>query len=127
VRSVVNGLATVAIVVALIAALAAAGYAALNRVPDRVLYAALCIVELVLLVQAVAGGVLLTRGDGPDQSEDIATFIGYLLTSVLALPAGAAWAHSERTRSGTAVLAVVCLVVPVLIVRAKQVWSGVDV
>jgi 4-amino-4-deoxy-L-arabinose transferase-like glycosyltransferase len=127
VHSVVDRVATLVNVVALLAAAAAGLYAVLNRPPDRLLYAGLGILEAVLLVQAVLGGILLTGDDAPAKGEDVATFIGYLLTSLLVPPATALWAHSERSRSGTVVLAVGCLVIPVLVIRAQQVWSGTHV
>lgn len=82
---------------------------------------ALAVVELALLVQLVAGIVLLAQSGGDVSA---ATFVGYLLGVLVVLPAGLAWALGEPSRSGTAVLVVALLVVPFLELRLDQIWSA---
>jgi hypothetical protein len=117
----VDGLAITIIVTSLVVAAFCALMAALDRPPRLTQLAGLAAVEVVLVVQvAVAMGRIFT-GDGPEQ---LATFIGYLLTAVLIPPLAALIAWSERTRWGSAIAAAACLVVPVMVVRLQQVWGG---
>jgi hypothetical protein len=118
---VIDWYATVVIVAALIAAAWSGWYVARDRRPGRPLLVGLAVLEALTLVQLVVGIVLLVTGSRPDQ---LATFVGYLVAAVLAVPVGAAWALSEKSRSSTAVLVVACLVVPVLVLRLQQVWDG---
>lgn len=117
----VDGLTTIIIVVALGVAAFSGVMAVLNRPPRFPHLAGLALVEAVLLVQAVAAMVRMFSGDRPDQ---LATFVGYLLTVVLIPPLAALLAWSERTRWGSAIIAGACLVVPVMVVRLQQVWSS---
>ena len=93
----------------------------LNRTPNRPLLGALLLLELGLLVQAVIGVVALI---GTDRPVSTVTFVGYLVGSLVILPLAVFWAMAERTRWGTTVLIVACLVVPVMIVRMDQVWGN---
>jgi hypothetical protein len=81
----------------------------------------LALVEVGVLVLAVLAIIALTRPHGPVR---VPVFVGYLLASLVILPAGAWWSVTERTRWGMGVLLVACLVVPVLILRLNQIWSG---
>ena len=92
-----------------------------DRPPDSLLLLWLLVVEAGLLVQAVVG---IASVAGTDREIATATFVGYLLGALVVLPAGALWSVSERSRYGTAVLVVACLVVPVVVVRLQQVWAG---
>ena len=85
------------------------------------LYCGLVLLELGLLAQLVAGIVKLSTDD---RAVETATFIGYLVTTVLVLPIAGFWALLERTRWGPVVMVVGCLTIPVLIVRLGQVWDG---
>ena len=91
-----------------------------NRAPNRALLGVLLLLELGLLVQAVIGVVALA---GTDRPVATLTFVGYLVGSLVVLPLAVFWAMAERTRWGTTVLIVACLVVPVMIVRMDQVWG----
>lgn len=82
----------------------------------------LALLELGLLAQVVVAVVLLVRGDRPE--DGMLTFVLYLVGSLLVLPAGVLWGLLDRSRWSSAVVAVACLVVPVLVVRMNQVWSG---
>lgn len=117
----VDSLATALIVVALAAAAISLVTAALNRPPSWIHLLGLGLVETLLVLQgAIATGRLFTS-DRPDQ---LATFVGYLLTAVLIPPLAALLGWSERTRWGSVVIAVACLVVPVMVLRLQQVWHG---
>ena len=74
-----------------------------------------------LIAQAVVAFVKLSGGEGPDGT---ATFVGYLLGSLLIPVAGAGWGLLERTRWGSAVIVVAGVAVAVMVVRMDQLWSG---
>lgn len=82
---------------------------------------ALAVVEILIFVQVLVGLVMLAGGDRPDS---VVTFVGYLVFSLFILPAGAYWAVSERSRWGSLVLVVACLVVPVIVLRLDFVWDS---
>jgi hypothetical protein len=75
--------------------------------------------EVVLVVQAVAGCVALAR---TERAVDAVVFLGYLITSVLVPPLGAFWALGERSRWGTGVLMIAGVTSAVLVLRLEQVW-----
>ncbi|MFG2091111.1 MULTISPECIES: hypothetical protein [unclassified Spirillospora] len=116
-----NVLATVIIVVALLVA----GYALVTTLRNRPMgtgdLAALGVLEVLLIAQAVVGFVRLSGDEGPESS---ATFIGYLVGVLLIPLAGAGWGLLERTRWGPGVIVVAGLVVAVMMVRMNQLWSG---
>lgn len=117
----VDGLAITIIVASLLVAGFSGLMAILDRPPRLTQLAGLAAVEAVLVVQVV---IAMGRIFGGDRPEDLATFIGYLLTAVLIPPLAALVGWSERTRWGSTIVAVGCLVVPVMVVRLQQVWSG---
>ncbi|MEY4349777.1 MAG: hypothetical protein RL719_1074 [Actinomycetota bacterium] len=95
---------------------------AAKRLPSLVSLGAVAIVELGLLVQAVATIVLLATGS--KSSGDIFEFFGYILVALL-VPAGAAvWALAERNRQSTLILGIAPLVVVVMILRMSIIWFG---
>ncbi|WP_131743391.1 hypothetical protein [Actinomadura roseirufa] len=116
-----NVLATVIIVVALLAA----GHALVTALRDRAMgtghLVVLGVLEALLVAQAVTGFVKLAGDEGPEHP---ATFVGYLLGVLLIPAAGAGWGVLERSRWGPGVLVVACLAVAVMIVRLNQIWSG---
>lgn len=91
-----------------------------DRAVGRAVLVGLAGLEVIALVQLVVAAVLLIMGPRP---EEMATFIGYLVASVLVVPLGTVWALEERSRPSTAVLAVACLVLPILVLRLGQVWG----
>lgn len=91
--------------------------------PRRPLLIGLAAVELLLLAQLIIAVVLMFLSGPP---EELATFVGYLIASILVLPLGTAWALAERSRSSTAVLGVVCVAVPVIVLRLSDVWGLID-
>lgn len=109
----------------IVTALLIAGYALYrvvrNRGLDDPLLFALGGLEILLLVQLVAG---LIAAASTDRDIETATFIGYLVGIAVLPPLAAGWALFERTRWGAAVIAVLGLVVPVMVVRLEQIWAG---
>lgn len=79
------------------------------------------VLELAMLVQTVLG---IAHVFGVHRHISTVTFVGYLLGSLLILPAAGWWSLAERSRWGVGVLMVACLVIPVLIVRMNQIWDG---
>ena len=103
-----------------------AGWAALRTLHDepvilRQLIAA-GVVEALLVVQMVVAAVLVAGGARPAQGA--VTFWGYLLTTLVILPAAAAWAFAERTRWSSVVLLVAALTGAFLEYRLLQVWGA---
>ena len=114
-------LQTALIVGSLLLAAAAAVYVVLDRLTDRWLLGLLGVLEAGLLAQAVIGSAQVAT-DNPGVSAPL--FVGYLLGTLLFLPAAAWWALGEPSRAGTAALIVVGLVLPVLVVRLQQIWTA---
>jgi hypothetical protein len=94
---------------------------ALGRDPGDVLYGAIALLELGIIAQLVIG---LVRLGGDHAGVNVAAYVGYLVGSILILPVGFAWSVGERSRSGTAVLLVAVVVIPVLFLRLHQLWSA---
>jgi hypothetical protein len=92
----------------------------LGQSPGDWLYGALLLLEVGLVAQLVVGLVQLT---GDHRGVNVAAYIGYLVGSLVILPAGFLWSVGERSRSGTAVLLVAVVVVPVLFLRLHQLWT----
>ena len=116
----INALATGLIIAALLVAAWCLGLVILNRTANAVTLGLLALLELALLTQAVLGIINLIT---TDRDVSGATFVGYLIGSLLILPIAAFWSLAERTRWGTAVLIVGCLVIPVMIARMNQIWD----
>lgn len=106
---------------ALLLAAGAIGYVARDRLADRWLLGLLALLEVLLVVQAVVG-IVQVATDNPGVSAPL--FVGYLLGTLLFLPAAAWWALGEPSRAGTAGLVVVGLVLPVLVLRLQQIWQA---
>jgi hypothetical protein len=114
-------LGTAVIVAGLVLAVAALVPAIRNQTLTRVHWVAVGIVELLVAAEVVTGLVHLAQGAHP---REYATFIGYLLATLIVLPLGAGLARLEPTRWGAMIIVVAGLVVPVLILRINQLWSG---
>lgn len=88
---------------------------------DNLAFWILAVVEAGLVVLTVAGIIGLVRTDrdvsGP-------TFVAYLIATPLILPAALAWGIAERNRSGTAVVLVGAVAIPVLMLRIHTIWTG---
>lgn len=119
----VHPLDTILLVASLVCAVWSLALLMLTRpVGKRWLLGALLLIEVGLLVQAVLGAVALAT---THRHVSGVTFVGYLIASLLILPAAGWWSLTEKSRWGVGVLLVGCLVIPVIIVRMNQVWSGV--
>jgi hypothetical protein len=78
-------------------------------------------IEIGLVVQ-LEWGVVRVAGDHAGVS--VGAYLAYLIGGLLILPVGFVWSASEKSRSGTAVLLVAVLAVPVLLLRLHDIWAG---
>lgn len=113
-------LGTLTIVLSLAVALWSGVTAARNQAPGRAHLVGLAVVEAAALALTVAA--LLAVGDGRGPAEP-GTFWGYLITLLCLPPLAAVLARMEPTRWGSVIVLVVCLVMPVLVVRLGQTWA----
>ena len=93
--------------------------AALDRLPPKLHLQALFLLQAALVVQAVVAVVEMGEWGGSKGE-----LTGYLVVSALLVPGGLVLAVEERSRWGTLVLAVACLVVGVVQVRLLAVWDA---
>ena len=77
-------------------------------------------IEAGLVVQFVWG---LVRVIGDHDGVEVAPYVGYLVGALFLLPIAFLWSASEKSRSGTAVVLVAVLVVPVLLLRLHDLWA----
>jgi len=92
--------------------------------PDLVLAVGGVLIEL-LAIGFLVGGIVQMINSDRDFAR--AEFVCYLITCTAILPAAFIWARSEKSRAGLAVIIVAYLVLPILIVRVQQVWTGSNV
>jgi len=83
-------------------------------------YTSLLALSGIVVVQSLIATVRLIAGEHP---VELATFVGYLLTTVLFLPAGISLARMEPTRWGSVISGAAALTVAVLTLRSLQVWT----
>jgi hypothetical protein len=115
----VNGpLSVVTIVVALVLAAWYLLRCALNRAPSRFDLLAAAVFSGLVAVLVLFAVVGLFDGSRPS---DIATFAGYLITTLAFVPVAFVLARMEPTRWGSLILGVACLVMPVLVLRLEQI------
>ena len=121
----VNGVVPTTIIVAGLA-LAAYGLlmTALNRRMGIGLLAALGVLEILLLVLV---GLIVAKLAGGGRPASLATLIGYLIAMPLVPVAAGFWGLLERSRWGSAVVAVAGLVAAVLMVRLHEIWPVIHV
>lgn len=93
---------------------------AMGRAPREYLVIASVALSGLLVVMVLIAAGLLVAGERPDEP---GTFVGYLVIAVILLPLGTLWALAERSRWGTAVLAVACFTLVVVLVRLQDLWS----
>jgi hypothetical protein len=121
----VNGAVPTTIIVA---GLALAAYAllmtAFNRRMGIGLLAALGVLEILLLVLV---GLIVAKLVGGGRPASLATLIGYLIAMPLVPVAAGFWGLLERSRWGSAVVAVAGLVAAVLMVRLHEIWPVIHV
>jgi len=121
----VNGAVPTTIIVA---GLALAAYAllmtALNRRMGIALLAALGVLEILLLVLV---GLIVAKLAGGERPASLATLIGYLIAMPIVPVAAAFWGLLERSRWGSAVVAVAGLIAAVLMVRLHEIWPVIHV
>jgi hypothetical protein len=79
------------------------------------------VVELALLAQAVVALVAGAGGHGPAEPW---TFWGYLITALFLLPVAAVWAMTDRTRTSSVALLVVCVAILAMQARVWQLWTA---
>ena len=115
----VDALVVALIGLALVLAVAAFVLAALDRLPPRAYLQGLILLQVVVMVQAVAAIGRLGSWDGA-QGE----LIGYLAVAFLLVPGGMVLTLEERSRWGTAVLGAACLVLAVVVTRLVVVWDA---
>jgi hypothetical protein len=121
----VNGAVPTTIIVA---GLALAAYAllmtALNRRMGIGLLAALGVLEILLLVLV---GLIVAKLAGGGRPASLPTLIGYLIAMPLVPVVAGFWGLLERSRWGSAVVAVAGLVAAVLMVRLHEIWPVIHV
>ena len=93
-----------------------------DRPPARGHLIGLAVVEVALIVLLVAAAIAATGGDRPASA---VTFLGYVVTIVCLPPLGWVLAKLEPTRWGSIIIVVVCLTIPVLVLRLHQTWQVV--
>lgn len=116
----VEGLVTALMALALLLAVVAFVFAALDRLPPKAHLQGLLLLQVLVLVQSVL--VLVRLGSSFNGATG--ELLGYLAVAVLLVPGGMVLAVEERTRWGTAVLGAACLVLVVVLVRLQVVWDA---
>ena len=109
------------LVLCLVVTLYAAYLVVRDRPVDDTLFYGVAALEVALVVQAIGGCVALTA---TERDVDGITFVGYLLTAVIAPPVGVLWGISEKTRWGTGVVIVAMVTVAALQLRIAELWAG---
>jgi hypothetical protein len=89
-----------------------------DRPMGRLILAGLALVEIGLIAQAVLAFAKL------GEVGEKATFIGYLVGTLVIPPAAVWWGRAEPTRWGTGVIAVAAFTVAVMVGRLVQIWNG---
>jgi len=91
-----------------------------GRYLNQTQYTGLLLLSALVLLQSLIAAGLLIAGQRP---LEFATFIGYLLTTALFLPAGVSLARMEPTRWGSVIAGGAAITVAVLTLRSLQVWT----
>jgi hypothetical protein len=115
-----NPLAVVIMVASVVVGVWCLVSAARSRYLNQPQYTALLAIAALVGLQAVIAAVRLIAGDRP---VELLTFIGYLLTTVLVMPAGIALTRAEPTRWGSVIAGGAALTVAALVLRLVQVWN----
>jgi hypothetical protein len=94
--------------------------AGLGRAPGRLVLGLAALLEVLVLVQALAATVGLVRGHRP---AELITLCAYLAGIVVVMPLVVAWSLAERTRWSNLVVAVGALTVMAMTARLQQLWE----
>jgi len=119
--------ATVQVVVTVLAlalAVVTGVLALLDRKLPRWVLGLVARLEVALLVMLVQCVVAWVGGNGP---ADPVVFLAYLIVVLVAAPGTVWWGAAEPGRWGTGVVCIAALLIPVLVVRLDQVWTGASV
>jgi hypothetical protein len=92
-----------------------------NRTVGAPQWLGMAVLQVLVAWQVGSGALHLAGGAHPRQ---YVTFIGYLIAFFLVLPLAGLLAWMEPTRWGALILTIGALVVPVLVLRLDQLWSG---
>ncbi|WP_083915614.1 hypothetical protein [Demetria terragena] len=114
---------TVALIVGLLAVAALSGLSTVRgRQVDNPTFYAICLVELLLVIQLVVG--IAIRGEAP-HGLSTGLFVAYLAGMAVVPPAAFFWALADReSRWGTGVLTIAALGLMVMVGRLVQIWNG---
>ena len=112
-------LVTALLVVSLLLAGVSLVCALLDRLPPKLHLQGLIVLQVLVIVQAVVALVRLGGWKG-----SLGELLGYLAVAFLLVPGGMVLAVEERSRYGTVVLGVACLVLAVVVVRLQVVWDA---
>jgi hypothetical protein len=112
---------TVVTVLALLLAVVTGILAILAKPLPRWVLGLVALLEVALLWMTVACVAAWIGGNAP---LDPVVFLSYLAVVLAAGPATVWWGSGEPGRWGTGVVAVAGLVLPVLVIRLQQVWTG---
>ena len=115
---------TVVTVLALALAVVTGVLALLDRKLPRWVLGLVALLEVALLVMLVQCVVAWVGGNGP---ADPVVFLAYLVVVLVAAPGTVWWGAAEPGRWGTGVVCIAGLLIPVLVVRLQQVWTGTSV
>jgi hypothetical protein len=115
-----DGLALATIVGSLLVGAWCLVAAARDRWIDLTHLIGLAAVALAVVVQAV---IAVVRMAGGEQAGSPVTFVGYLITAVLLVPAGTGLSFMERTRWGSVIAGSASLITAVLVLRLGQLWG----
>ncbi len=113
-------LTVVLLVASGVLALMAAHHLLRGRLVDDPVIVVGAAIELALLVQLVVG---LTKASAIGNGAERATFIAYLFTVLLVIPATIVIAVKEKTQWAMGVVLGGAFVVAILVARLQQVWS----
>ena len=112
---------TVVIIYSLVVAAWALVHLITGKAVSKALTWAVWGVAAAFAVLAVLGIVAMF---GATQNYSSIEFLGYLLLSPLIPVAALWWNRGDESRAASGIYLVVCLVMPVLVVRIGQVWMG---
>lgn len=92
-----------------------------NWLANDLLFGLLALIEVGLIVDLVLG---IIRFSSEATETNGIEYIGYLVATMLLLPAAVLWSLSERNRGGTAVLFFGVALVPFMFFRLGEIWVG---